>query len=336
MKVFFAGTPDIAVASLEKINSKHEVVGVLTNPDRGFGRGRGVKSSPVKMKADELGLKTFQPEKLDDSFIAEVRGLGAELLAVVAYGQIFKEDFLDIFPRGGINVHPSLLPRFRGASPVQSALLSGDSETGISIQRLSLKMDSGAVLKQERYNYDGTETGASLTEYFGKRGAELLLEVIGEIESGISSETQQDDSKATYCSYIKKEDGLIDWNLSAAAIERKLRAFTPWPGIYTFLGDKKLNIIEAAVYSGGEYGIGVSAETEESVTASGSVSEDYFSAGSVSAGSVVGIDKVNGILIKTGHGILAVKRLQLQAKKALDWKSFLNGVKNFDSAVLGG
>ncbi len=315
MKVFFAGTPEIAVPSLEKLNNDHEVVGVLTNPDRGCGRGREIACCPVKLKADELGIQTFQPESLDAGFINAVKELGAELLAVVAFGKIFKKDFIDIFPSGGLNVHPSLLPKYRGASPIQTALLSGDRETGVSIQRLALKMDSGALLKQEHYVYDGTETGESLTDYFAERGAELLSGVISEIERGEAVETEQDESEATYCSFIKKEDGLIDWRNSAVRLERTLRAFTPWPGIYTFLGDKKLNIIEASVYTG-EY--------------------DSAAADSVAAGGVAGTDRTHGILIQTGDGLLAVQRLQLQSKKPLDWKSFLNGVKNFDKAVLGG
>ena len=311
MKIFFAGTPEIAVPALETLNTEHKVVGVLTNPDRGSGRGRGISSSPVKQKAEELGLKIFQPEKLDQSLIDELKPLGAELLAVVAFGKIFKKEFIDIFPQGGLNVHPSLLPRYRGASPIQSAMLSGDSETGVSIQRLALKMDSGAILKQERYVYTGEETGQSLTGYFAARGAELLSAVVSEIENGTSAEYEQNEDEATYCSYIRKEDGEINWNDSAVAIERRLRAFTPWPGIYTFFNGKKLNIHEAKVYN--------SPVDEKAVP-----------------GQVVGIDKRAGILIKTMEGILSVQNLQLQSKKALDWKSFLNGVKDFSDAKLGG
>ena len=212
---------------------------------------------------------------------------------------------------GGLNVHPSLLPKFRGASPIQSALLSGDKKTGVSIQRLALRMDSGGVLASEEYVYNGTETSGWLTEYFAERGAELLLRVIGEIEAGTAVEKPQDESAATYCSYIRKEDGLIDWSCSAEDIERKLRAFTPWPGIFTYHNGKKLNILQA------------------------STAEDDGS-GEYRPGMVAGIDRKAGILVKTGEGFLAVSRLQLQAKKALDWKPFLNGVNDFENAVLGG
>lgn len=311
MKVFFAGTPGIAVPALERISRDHEIVGVLTNPDRGSGRGRGLTCCPVKLKADELGITSFQPEVIDSAFIDEVKSLGAEILAVVAFGKIFKKEFIDIFPKGGLNVHPSLLPKFRGASPIQSALLSGDAETGVSIQRLALKMDSGALLKQERYAYKGDETGDSLTTYFAERGAELLSGVITAIEEGSAEEIEQNNDDATYCTYINKEDGKIDWNDSAEAIERRLRAFTPWPGIFTSYDGRKLNIIEANLFK---------SDLEEDAV----------------PGKVVGIDKNNGILIKTGDGILSVQKLQLQSKKALDWKSFLNGVKEFSEAQLGG
>lgn len=310
MRVFFAGTPEIAVPSLVRLSETHEVVGVLTNPDRECGRGREIKCCPVKVKADELGLKIFQPETLDAGFIEEVRLLEPEILAVTAFGKIFRKNFIDIFPFGGLNVHPSLLPKFRGASPIQSALLSGDSETGITIQKLALKMDSGDILKQEHYSYKDSDTAESLTGYFADRGAVLLSEVISEIEQEKSVAVEQDEEKATYCSYINKEDGLIDWSDSAENIDRRLRAFTPWPGIYTYFSGKKLNIIEAGSYT-----------QEES---------------DAECGRVIRVDKKNGILIQTGKGILAVRRLQLQSKKALDWKSFANGVKDFKDSVLGG
>ncbi|MDC7227414.1 MAG: methionyl-tRNA formyltransferase [Spirochaetales bacterium] len=311
MKVFFAGTPGIAVPALERLHRDHEIVGVLTNPDRGCGRGREIACCPIKLEADDLGIKTFQPEVLDKAFIDEVKALGADILAVVAFGKIFKKDFIDIFPQGGLNVHPSLLPKYRGASPIQSALLSGDAESGVSIQRLALKMDSGAILRQERYTYKGDETGESLTSYFALRGAELLSETITKIENGTSEEWEQNPDEATYCSYINKSDGEIDWNESASAIERRLRAFTPWPGIFTYFGERKLNIIHATVYN---------SETESTAP----------------AGTVIGSDKKDGILIQTGDGVLSAQKLQLQSKKALDWKSFMNGVKDFKGAILGG
>jgi methionyl-tRNA formyltransferase len=312
MRVFFAGTPDIAVPSLVKLSERHEVVGILTNPDRECGRGREIKCCPVKVKADELGIKTFQPEKLDETFFEEVRALKPDILAVTAYGKIFRKNFIDIFPHGGLNVHPSLLPEFRGASPIQSALLSGKPVTGISIQRLALKMDSGNLLMQEEYTYKSDDTSESLTQYFAQRGAELLCDVVGLIENGTAVDTPQDESKVTCCSYIEKEDGLINWKDSAEIIDRKLRAFTPWPGVYTFFAGKKLNILEAAPGS-----------------------QEYADS-DAECGKVIRIDKKAGILIQTGNGILAVRRLQLQSKKALDWNSFANGVKDFSDAVLGG
>ncbi|MDC7124794.1 MAG: methionyl-tRNA formyltransferase [Spirochaetales bacterium] len=314
MRVLFAGTPEIALPSLLKLNEDHDVVGVLTNPDKCCGRGQEIACCPVKLEADDLGIKVLQPEKLDEAFIEEVKLLKPDILAVVAFGKIFKKNFLDIFPEGALNVHPSLLPKFRGASPIPSALLNGDSETGITIQRLALKMDSGNILKQEPYVYKGDETCETLTTYFAHRGAELLSETITQIENGDIAERIQDEAEATYCSYINKKDGLINWNDSAEYIERKLRAFTPWPGIYTFYGKKKLNIIDAGIFP------------ETGITQSNSCEN----------GKVIGIDKNNGILIQTGKGILAVKRLQLQSKKALNWKDFLNGVKDFNETVLGG
>ncbi|MDR0383559.1 MAG: methionyl-tRNA formyltransferase, partial [Spirochaetaceae bacterium] len=218
-----------------------------------------------------------------------------------------------LFPLGGINVHPSLLPKYRGAAPIPAAILNRDSETGITIQRIAAELDSGNVLFQETVPLSGRETAASLGADMAEKGAALLVRALCAIAEGAVSETPQDDSVATFCGKIKRQDGLIDWRLDAASIDARIRAFTPWPLSYTRHGNAELYILEAAPYYGP-----VGADT-----ASGA------------AGAVIGTDRNAGIVIKTGNGLLAARHLQYSARKALDWRSFLNGARNFIGSTLG-
>lgn len=308
MRIIFAGTPEIAVPSLKALAEKFEICGVLTNPDRATGRGRKIVCSPVKEAALELGLKVLQPEKLDDQFLEEIKALNADLLAVIAFGRIFRKNLLDLFPLGGINLHPSLLPKYRGPSPLSEAIKNGDRKTGISVQKLALKMDSGDILLQPELVLQGNETTGSLTEKVSFLGAPLMVKAVEMLAKDHSCGTAQVDSDATFCKLIHKGDGLILWNKTAGVIQQEIRAFSPWPGSFTFYGDKKLNILEAEIYC-------------EPVDP-------------LPAGTVLSLDKQNGIIIKTGDSAIAVKRLQLQSKKPMDYKSFINGNRDFVGSKL--
>ena len=308
MRIIFAGTPDIAVPSLRALSEKFDVCAVLTNPDRATGRGKKIICSPVKEAALELGLDVFQPEKLDESFLQVIKELKPDLLAVIAFGRIFRKNLLDLFPKGAINLHPSLLPQYRGPSPLNEAIKNGDSKTGISVQKMALKMDSGDILLQPELILDGTETTGSLTDKVSLLGAPLMVEAVQILEQDPNAGTPQDHDKATFCKMIEKSDGLIDWNDSSDAIERKIRAFFPWPGTFTYYGDKKLNILEADIYNG---------EIEDS-----------------KPGAVLSLEKKSGIIIKTSDSAIAVKRLQLQSKKPMDYKSFINGNRDFVGSIL--
>jgi len=313
MRILFAGTPQIAAPSLERLARDHEIVGVLTNPDRTQGRGKKVIFSPVKQVALDLNLKILQPEKLVQEVRDEIAELKPDLLVAVAYGKIFGPKFLGLFPRGGVNLHPSLLPLYRGATPINAAILNGDDKTGVTIQRLALEMDAGDILSQREYDMTGQETAESLTEYFSHTGAELLGETLNVMEKGTLDPSSQDESQVTFCGMINKDDGLIDWSDSAEKIERTLRAYTPWPGIFTFFQEKKLNIVKASLFDGmipGKEG--------------------------GAPGEVLALNKKIGILIQTGEGVLAVQVLQLQSKKAMDHLSFCNGIRDFIGARLGG
>ncbi|NEP83818.1 MAG: methionyl-tRNA formyltransferase, partial [Okeania sp. SIO3B3] len=198
MRILFAGSPEIAVPSLELLaESQHEIVGVLTNPDAVRGRGRNACVTHVKEMAEELDLHIIQPRKLDAAVREEIASLKPDILVAVAYGKIFGPKFLSLFPKGGLNLHPSLLPKYRGCSPVNAAILHGEAETGVTIQRLALAMDSGDILKQEIYPLKGDETADRLLDTFSEIGAGLLLETLDELEKGPVQGLVQDEGQVT-------------------------------------------------------------------------------------------------------------------------------------------
>lgn len=315
MRILFAGTPEIALPSLRAVAQAHEVTAVLTAPDRPVGRGRRMAPSPVAECAGELGLKVLRPEKLNQVARDEVWALGSELLVCVAYGKIFGPKFLALFPSGGVNLHPSLLPRHRGPSPISAAILAGDSVTGVSIQRLALEMDAGDVLARCEIPLDGTETAATLSETAAQCGAELLVQALDSIEAGTEQAEVQQHEQASYCGLITKQDGALNWSAAAVHLDRVVRAFYPWPGAYTEYDGKELKVHEATI----------PADVDPTLLDS-----------RPQAGTVLGVDNRHGILVQTGDGVLALRRLQLPGRKALDWATFLNGTPNFFGSVLGG
>jgi len=311
MRILFAGSPDLAVPSLVAVHTEFPITAVLTNPDRPAGRGKQAIATPVKQKALALDLPVLQPRELDGPFLEQVRAFQPELLVVVAYGRIFRREFLELFPQGGINLHASLLPKYRGPSPITAVILSGESETGVTVQKLAPKMDAGDILDTRSLPLTGQETTGSLSRILAELGAELLPATLKELAQDRIRPLPQDDSKASYCRLVSKEDGRIDWNVEAVLIERMIRAYDPWPRAFTTWGGRRLNLLAGGVYP-------------QSVDTSGR-----------KRGLVLAIDNRYGILVNTGAGVLCVSRLQLQAKKPLDWRSFLNGQKDFIGAQLG-
>ena len=327
MRVLFAGSPSIAVPSLETLysrcgrgESEIKLAGVLTNPDSSRGRHGtpqptevGEAAQRILRQAEEQGGDVFQilkPEKLDAALREQVGALKPDLLVSFACGYFFGPKFLALFPLGGINIHPSLLPKYRGPAPIQAAILNRDAVTGISVQKLAQEMDSGDILAVEHLQLTGRETAGSLSELVSKKAALMLPEVFGKIAAGEQG-VPQDHSMASFCSLISRDDALIDWNGSAAQIEAKIRAFDPWPLCRTIHDEKELFILKASVRA------------------------DGGGRGAKQPGLVLGIDKQDGILVQTGEGILAVSELQYQAKKALFWRDFLNGARNFTGSKLG-
>ncbi|MCF7928000.1 MAG: methionyl-tRNA formyltransferase, partial [Spirochaetales bacterium] len=219
MRLLFAGTPSIALPALGMLNEQQEVVGVLTAPDKPGKRGKDSVPSPIKTLAEELSLPVLQFERLGSEAREEVTPLAPELLVVAAYGKIFGPKFLSLFSSGGINLHPSLLPRHRGPSPIQETILSGDETAGVTIQTISLEVDAGDILLQKSFPLTGREQAPQLEEKAAETGAELLAETVRRIEEGTIRPRPQDPSGADYCRKITKHDGLIDWHEDARTID---------------------------------------------------------------------------------------------------------------------
>jgi methionyl-tRNA formyltransferase len=299
MRILFAGSPCIAVPSLEALGEAEgiELAGVLTNPDNPKGRGGkalptevGEAAALISRRFEERGKAPFlvlKPAKLDASAREQVVALKPGLLVSFAYGRIFGPKFLALFPLGGINIHPSLLPQYRGPSPIQAAILNRDAATGITVQTLANEMDCGDILAQEQVPLTGRETAGALGEIMAQKARVLLPHVLAQIASGINRKPQDHD-KASYCSLVSREEAIIDWRRSAVEIDAAIRAYNPWPLARTVHKGKDLYIIRASVYSG------EAAKIE----------------GNGTPGAVLGIDKQAGILVQTGDGVLAVTELK--------------------------
>ncbi|MDR2808263.1 MAG: methionyl-tRNA formyltransferase [Spirochaetaceae bacterium] len=317
MRILFAGTPAIAAPSLELLahysGDSFELVGILTKPDSPRGGQSRPLPSDIGAAAALLIPQCLQlkPEKLDSAARLAVAALKPDLLVSFAYGHIFGPRFLSLFPQGGINVHPSLLPKYRGPSPISSVILHREPETGISIQRLALEMDSGNILAQKRFSLTGCETTRSLTEYISGFAADILLEVVQNIAAGtMLEEKPQSHEEASYCRLFSKENGLIEWTKSALDIDAQIRAFTPWPLSFSTHCGRYIYLLESKPVSDTSY--------------TGSI-----------PGTVIGTDKKAGLLIQTGNGLLGVQRLQYSTKKALLWRDFMNGAPDLLGTVLG-
>ena len=322
MRILFAGSPDIAVPSLIRLSFEHQIVGVLTNPESARGRGLGVERSAVGEAAvDVFGdrVPVLAPERLGAEARAQVAALDPEILVSFAYGKIFGPKFLALFPRGGVNVHPSLLPRFRGPAPIPSAILARDRETAITVQRIALEMDSGDILGQLVLPLNGMETAEVLAEVAAIMGADLLSRVLEEIAEGREQGRPQ-EGEPSYCTMLRKEDGLVDWMAPVLDIDAKVRAFYPWPMAFTYFRGMRLNILEVFPYP-------------HITFAAGPGSLDFEDA---APGTLLGLDKSRGIMVQTVDGLIALRRLQLQQKKALPYREFANGIRDLAGTVLGG
>jgi methionyl-tRNA formyltransferase len=247
MRVVFLGTPEFAIPSLKSlVRSGHDVVGVFTQPDRPKGRGNRLSELPVKIAALELGLAVHQPERIRrPDIVNQLRSLNAELMVVVGYGQIIPQTIIDLPRYGILNVHASLLPKYRGAAPIQWAIANGETETGVTIMQIDAGLDTGDMLLKAAVSIGPDETAPELGARIAPLGAQLLSQTIDQLQTGRISREKQNDAEATYAPMLKKEDGRIDWHRPATQIYNRLRGFTPWPGAYTSFRGQALHIVEA-------------------------------------------------------------------------------------------
>lgn len=302
LRIVFMGTPDLAAASLRALLCvpKFQIVAVVTQPDRPKGRDLKLQPSPVKQLALESGLPVLQPEKArDEKFIAELRALQPELIAVAAFGQILPKAILDLPRLGCLNVHTSLLPKYRGASPIQSAILNGDETTGVTIIQMDVGLDTGDMLMQNATPIRDEDNAATLHDRLAEMGGELLVEAIHGLVAGNLHGYKQDSALATHVTKIRKEDGNILWNQPARAIWNRIRAFTPWPGAFTYLPAQPKPVL-LKIWG---------AELE---SARGS------------AGEVLSADK-SGIVIGCGEEALRVTILQREGGRRMSAQEFLSG-----------
>lgn len=250
----FFGTEDFSLATLQAlIDAHYPVAAVVTKPDMPKGRGHRVVAPPVKVLAEQHDITVWQPQKLSD-IIPQVTALKEPIGVLVSYGKIIPQSVIELFTPGIINIHPSLLPQYRGPSPIETAILNGDTHTGISIMRLSAAMDAGPVYTQQIIQLAGTETAQLLYESFGQQGAELLIKTLPRIADGTMQAAAQDESQATYCHLITKSDGRIDWSKPAASIERQIRAYYQWPQSRATIGTIDTIITSAQVTTTPSFG----------------------------------------------------------------------------------
>ena len=249
MKIVFMGTPDFSVNALENIvKAGHDVVGVITQPDKPKGRGGKMQYTPVKEKALELGLDVYQPQRVKEpEFIEKLKEMNPDAIVVIAFGQILPKEILDMPKYGCINVHASLLPKYRGAAPIQWAVIDGEKETGVTTMYMNEGLDTGDIIDKVVVPIDKKETGGSLFDKLAIEGGKLILKTLIELENGTAVRTPQDDSKSNYAGMINKQLGKIDFNKSANEIERLIRGLNPWPSAYTKMDGKTLKIWDADV-----------------------------------------------------------------------------------------
>ena len=247
LKIVFMGTPDFSVPPLQELHdNSHEVCLIVTQPDRPKGRGRKMMPPPVKEAALKMGYKVIQPEKVNtDEFKAEMEKIKPDLYVVVAFGHILSQDILSIPRLGAVNIHASLLPKYRGAAPIQWAVINGEKETGVTTMFMDRGMDTGDILLKQKVEISDTDTAGSLHDKLAVTGAELLNKTLKEFETGNIKPVPQDNAKATYAPPLKKKDGHMDWSKSAKILECFIRGMTPWPGAFTFFNEKRLRIFKA-------------------------------------------------------------------------------------------
>jgi methionyl-tRNA formyltransferase len=311
MRLVFMGTPDFAVTSMKALlNSSEEIVGVVTQPDRPRGRGMKLSPSPVKALAMEHGIPVYQPEKAwDNEFLQVMRELSPDILVVVAYGQILKEPLLKLPPYGAINVHASLLPKYRGAAPIQRVIMAGEKETGVTIMQMDKGMDTGDILCQAKVRIEDEDTSGTLHDKLSSVGANTLIKTLKGIGEGTIRPIPQDHHQATYAPKISKEEGHINWEDSAYAIWNLVRALNPVPGAYTYHGELLLKIWSLSK---------IHMEVPETAL----------------PGEVMVVDNTKGIYVATGDGMVCIEEVQPEGRRRLHASEYIRGYRIEPGQVL--
>ncbi|WP_318459935.1 methionyl-tRNA formyltransferase [Photobacterium leiognathi] len=298
LRIVFAGTPDFAARHLAALlSSQHDVVAVYTQPDRPAGRGKKLTASPVKAIALEHDIPVYQPVSLrNEEAQQELAAIDADIMVVVAYGLLLPQEVLDTPRLGCINVHGSILPRWRGAAPIQRSIWAGDTETGVTIMQMDIGLDTGDMLKVATLPIEATDTSATMYEKLADLGPDALIGCLSDIADGTAVAVKQDDEQANYAKKLSKEEALIDWTMDAAAIERCVRAFNPWPMSYFTVAEQNVKVWQTAVEADNQ---------------------------GKAPGTILSADK-QGILVATGNGALRLISLQPPGKKAMSAADLLN------------
>lgn len=319
MKILFMGTPAFAVPSLNAlVNSGHEVIGVVTQPDRPKGRGHKLTESPVKIAAKEAGLAVYQPDKVKaPDFIELLKQLAPQLIVVVAFGQILSKEILHLPEYGCINVHASLLPKYRGAAPIHWAVINGEKETGITIMQMNEGLDTGDMLISDGIKISPEDTTGIIHDKLSQLGAELLIKAVEQIENGSAKPVRQDDAKATYAPLLNRETEKINWNNSTEQICNLIRGLNPWPGAYTLLENKVLKIWQAKPCR------------PENIIGYIDINEP------LPPGQVLGRVPGLGFAVAAKNGCIVVSEAQLEGCKRVFGEDLLNGHKVAQGMKLG-
>lgn len=303
MRVVFLGTPDFAVNTLKAlINSNHEIVAVVTQPDKPVGRSGKPVFSPVKEVAVQAGLKVLQYNKIRLEGVEDLKALRADIMVTCAFGQILSQEIIDIAPNGIINVHASLLPKYRGAAPIQWSIINGDEQTGVTIMQTEAGIDTGDIISVEKVTISPTETAGELFDRLSYIGANLLVKTLDQIQAGTATFTPQDHSNASHVKMLKKEDGIINFENSSKTIFNFIRGMNPWPCAYTFLGGKTLKVYKGEV---------VNFDLSEKVL----------------PGTIVNADSKNGLIVSTSDGFIRLCEVQAEGGKRMSDNAYLLGHK---------
>lgn len=309
MKILFMGTPDFAVPCLEElVKHKHDVVAVFTQPDRPKGRGKKVLPPPVKAKALELGIKVLQPKKVrKKEYIEIIKEMDIDCIVVVAYGQLLPKEILEKPEKGCINVHASLLPKYRGAAPINWSIVNGEDKTGITTMYMNEGLDTGDMILKEEVKIEKDMTAGELHDILCQVGSKVLIDTLKLIETNEAPRTPQDDSKSSYASLLNKETGCIDWQNSAKDIYNLVRGLNPWPVAYTMYKGKKLKIWKCSVTKGKDIGI---------------------------PGKIINVNR-EGIFVSTGNGVIVIEEMQLPNSRKMSVDEYIRGNSIETETVLG-